>query len=139
MTKLEPFPELTDIPLREQSETSDGYWYKHKLEGRVFFSPKFPKMHPTSHQSPLALKELKIATVAMSLWQQHCNETNEETFANFIELDGSESKFCVKVDACEIFFHNTDISYLPLSGMDYMPMLHLKSKKFFFGKISIGD
>ena len=45
----------------------------------------------------------------------------------------------VKIDACKIFFHNTNISYLSLSGMGYMPMLHLNSKKFFFGKISIGD
>ena len=33
-----PFPELTDILLREQSETSGGYWYKHKLEGAMYSS-----------------------------------------------------------------------------------------------------
>ena len=32
------FPELTDILLREQRETSGGYWHKHKLEG-VVYSP----------------------------------------------------------------------------------------------------
>ena len=35
--KFKPFPELTDILLREQYETSGGYWHKLKLErGRVF-------------------------------------------------------------------------------------------------------
>ena len=55
----QPFPELTDIPLREQSETSGGHWHKHKRE---------EKKHPTSHQSPPALKKLKVATVSMSMW-----------------------------------------------------------------------
>ena len=36
----------------------------------------------------------------MSMWQQHCNEMNKET-KNLIELDGSESKRCVKVDPYE--------------------------------------
>ena len=35
--KLKPFPELTDILLREQRETSGGQWRKHKLEGRRIF------------------------------------------------------------------------------------------------------
>ena len=35
--EFKTFPELTDILLREQCETSGGYWHKHKLErGRVF-------------------------------------------------------------------------------------------------------
>ena len=34
--KSKPFPEQTDILLREQCETSGGYWYEHKLEGAVY-------------------------------------------------------------------------------------------------------
>ena len=44
---------------------------------------------------------------------------------NFIELDGSESKCGVKVDAYEIFTYNTDVSYLPLSEMGHVAMLLL--------------
>ena len=44
----QPFPELTDIPLREQSETSGGHWHKHKREGAVYSSNlSFQK---TSHE-----------------------------------------------------------------------------------------
>ena len=35
MIKFEPSPELADILLREQCETFDGYWHKHKPEGAV--------------------------------------------------------------------------------------------------------
>ena len=38
MIKFEPFPELADILLREQYETFDGYWHKHKPEGAVWKS-----------------------------------------------------------------------------------------------------
>ena len=34
--KFKPFPELTDILLREQCATSDGYWHKNKLKGAVY-------------------------------------------------------------------------------------------------------
>ena len=30
--RSKPFPELTDILLREHCKTSNGYWHKHKLE-----------------------------------------------------------------------------------------------------------
>ena len=30
--RFKPFPELTDILLREHCKTSNGYWHKHKLE-----------------------------------------------------------------------------------------------------------
>ena len=33
--KFKPFPELADILLREQCETSGGCWHKHKLEAAV--------------------------------------------------------------------------------------------------------
>ena len=36
----------------------------------------------------------------------------------------------MKVDAYEMFIYNTDISYLPLSEMGHVAMLHLKWKKF---------
>lgn len=39
---------------------------------------------------------------------------------NFIELDRSESKFCVKVDAYELFIYNSDASYFPLSERGHM-------------------
>ena len=57
--EFKTFPELTDILLREQCETSGGYWHKHKLErGRVFSE------NPSHEQSILpALKKLKVATV----------------------------------------------------------------------------
>ena len=44
---------------------------------------------------------------------------------NLIELDGNKSKCCMKVDAYEILIYHTDISYLPLSEMGHMVMLHL--------------
>ena len=44
----QPFPELTDIPLREQSETSDGHWHKHKREGAVYSSNQ--SFQKTSHE-----------------------------------------------------------------------------------------
>ena len=34
-------------------------------------------------------------------------------------------KCCMKVDAYEILIYHTDISYLPLSKMGHMVMLHL--------------
>ena len=38
--KSNPFPELTDILLREQCETFGAYLYEHKLEGAVYtYSP----------------------------------------------------------------------------------------------------
>ena len=45
---------------------------------------------------------------------------------NFIELDGSESKGYIKVDAYEMLIYNTDVSYLPLSEMGHETMLYLK-------------
>ena len=33
---FKPFPELADILLREQCETSYKYWHKHELEGAVY-------------------------------------------------------------------------------------------------------
>ena len=63
MIKFKPFPELADILLREQCETSGGYWHKHKLEGAVYSQ----KINPTSYQFPPALKKLKVATVTMSM------------------------------------------------------------------------
>ena len=60
----------------------------------------------------------------MSMWWQHSNEINKET-KKIIDLDGSESRRCVKVDAYEILIYNTDVSYLPLSEMGHIAMLHL--------------
>ena len=34
--KFKPFPELADILLREQCETSYKYWHKYELEGAVY-------------------------------------------------------------------------------------------------------
>ena len=59
---------LTDTLLREQNETSSGYWHKHKLEGALY-SPNLGfqiSIHEASF--PYALKKLKVATIAMSLW-----------------------------------------------------------------------
>ena len=53
--KFKPFPEPTDILLREQSETSGGYCgYKRTLEGAVY-SPNvgFRKSIPRGINSPL--------------------------------------------------------------------------------------
>ena len=66
--KFKPFPELTDILLREQCETSGGYWYEHKLEGAVYtYSPNlgFRKSIPRAINAP-GLKKLRVATVAMN-------------------------------------------------------------------------
>ena len=41
--ELKTFPELTDILLREQCETSGGYWHKHKLEGAVYSPKSIPR------------------------------------------------------------------------------------------------
>ena len=51
--KFKPFPELTDILLREQCKTSGGYWHKHKLEAAVH-SPNlgFRKSIPRAITSP---------------------------------------------------------------------------------------
>ena len=51
--KSKPFPELTDILLREQCENSGVYWYEHKLEGAVY-SPKlgFRKSIPRAINGP---------------------------------------------------------------------------------------
>ena len=35
-------------------------------------------------------------------------------------MDGSGTKCCMKVDACEIFIYNAGVSYLPLSEMGHM-------------------
>ena len=65
---FKPFPELADILLREQCETSDGYWHITSSKGRcILLTNWFLKIHPTSHQFPPALKKLKVATLAMSL------------------------------------------------------------------------
>ena len=54
LIKFKPFPELTDILLREQCETSSGYWHKHQLEGAVFFlNLGFRKYIPRAINSPL--------------------------------------------------------------------------------------
>ena len=54
LIKFKPFPELTDILLRDQCETSGGYWHKQKLEGAVY-SPNlsFRKYIPRAINSPL--------------------------------------------------------------------------------------
>ena len=57
--KSKPFPELTDILLREQCENSGGYWYEHKLEGAVYtYFPNlgFRKSIPPAINAPLASK-----------------------------------------------------------------------------------
>ena len=51
--KFEPFPELTDILLREQCETSGGYWPIHKLEGAVPHNLSFRKSIPRAIHPPL--------------------------------------------------------------------------------------
>ena len=85
--KSKPFPELTDILLREQCETSGGYWYEHKLEGAVY-SPNlgFRKSIPRAINAPRPQKT------------KSSNSSNE-------------SKCCVKVYAYETFIYNTDVSY----------------------------
>ena len=56
----QPFPELTDIPLREQSETSGGHWHKHKREGAVYSSNQsFQKTSQRAIKSPLPSRNLK--------------------------------------------------------------------------------
>ena len=58
--KFEPFPELTNILLREKCETSGGYWHKHKLEEAVY-SPNLSlrKSIPRAINSPLPSRNLK--------------------------------------------------------------------------------
>ena len=52
--KFKPFPELTDILLREQCETSGGYWHNHKLEMAVYSSNLgFRKSIPRAFNSAL--------------------------------------------------------------------------------------
>ena len=46
----------------------------------------------------------------MSLWITAL-QRDKYGNTNFIELDGSESKCRLKVDANEIFIHNTDVTY----------------------------
>ena len=52
--KFKPFPELIHILLREQCETSGGYWHNHKLETAVY-SPNlgFRKSIPQAINSAL--------------------------------------------------------------------------------------
>ena len=85
--KSKPFPELTDILLCEQCETSGGYWYEHKLEGAVY-SPNlgFRKSIPRAINAPPASRT------------KSSNSSNK-------------SKCCVKVYAYETFIYNTDVSY----------------------------
>ena len=45
---------MTDILLREQSETSGGYWHQHKLEGAVYSPNLGSAKPPHSHQFPPA-------------------------------------------------------------------------------------
>ena len=53
--KSKPFPELTDILLREQCENSGVYWYEHKLEGAVYYpNLGFRKSIPRAINAPLA-------------------------------------------------------------------------------------
>ena len=63
--KFKPFPELTNLMLREQCEISGWYWLKCKLKGAVY-SPNLVFRKSTSHQFPPVLKKLKVATAAMS-------------------------------------------------------------------------
>ena len=52
--KDKPFPELTDILLRERCETLGGYWHKHELEGAMYNSSlSFRKNIPRTMNSPL--------------------------------------------------------------------------------------
>ena len=53
--KSKPFPELTDILLREQCENSGVYWYEHKLEGAVYYpNLGFRKSIPRAINAPPA-------------------------------------------------------------------------------------
>ena len=47
-----------------------------------------------------------------------------------MELDSSESKRCVKVDAYQMLIYNTDVSYLLFSKMGHMAMLLLNLRIF---------
>ena len=42
----------------------------------------------------------------------------------------ANSSVVCKMDADEILIYNTDVSFLPLSEMGHMAMLHLKLNKF---------
>ena len=55
------------VMLREQSETSGGYWYKHKLEGAMYSSNlSFRKYIPRAiNPPPPALQKVKVATASM--------------------------------------------------------------------------
>ena len=44
-----------------------------------------------------------------------------------MESGGNEFKRCVKVYAYEVSTYNTDVSYLLLSDMGHMEMLHLNN------------
>ena len=62
--KSKPFPELTDILLREQCETPGSwYWHKHKLQGPCI--PLKSIHEPSISPCP---QETKRTKVAMSLW-----------------------------------------------------------------------
>ena len=90
----------------------------------MFCKPGFPKIHPTSHQLPYALKETKSSKnsnviVITALQRDELRNTNT------IEFDSSESECCVKVNAYEIYIYNTDVrGYLPVSEMGHVAMLH---------------
>ena len=53
--KFKPFPELTDILLSEQCETSGGYWGNYKLEEAVYYpNLGFRKYTPRAINFPRA-------------------------------------------------------------------------------------
>ena len=65
--KVQALPKLTEILLCE-CETSGEYWDKHKLEGPVYSSNlTFRKYIPRAINSPLPSRNLKVATIAMSM------------------------------------------------------------------------
>ena len=55
--------ELTDILLREQCETSNGYWHKHKLQEAVYYpNLSFGKSILRAINSPLLFLETKSSS-----------------------------------------------------------------------------
>ena len=86
------------------------------------YSPNlcFQISKPSIPPYPQETKSSNSSNVIVITAQQreHCIETY------FFLLNDSESK-CVKVVAYEIFIYDTDVSYLPLSEMGHMAMLHL--------------
>ena len=68
-----------------------------------------------SHEPSIlpALLKLKVAIVVITALQR-----NKRRNTSFIELDGDESKCCVKVDTFEILIY-------PLGEMGHMPMWEL--------------